>query len=361
MKKIFLFLGLIVSLNCAYSEKVMHLFIAINYLSDQMIADYQKICNCRLSQTYFNDPNEMLAKIAAGSEGYDVIEATSYAVEELNHMGKLQKLDKSRIIGLNNIESKYLNPVYDRGNVYSIPYAYTPVFLAYNQDKMKELDIIPNTWAVIFDHKYLKKLNGHITVFSSSRNVFAAALLYLGKDPNSTNINDLKSARNLIDKSSPYWAKFDNDSYYRGLLRGDIWVSMAYSVDIFKAILDAKSSKSPINLGAMMQKEGNMFEMDNLVIPKTAQSTDLAYKFFNMVLKPQSAYSLAVATGSSIPNQVAFKKLSPDLKNTPWIYPTDPTKNFTFTAYDPKTRILVNEMWTEIQMQCHDIKQSCNK
>jgi spermidine/putrescine-binding protein len=313
------------------------------------------MCNCKLSQSYFNDPNEMLAKIAAGSTGYDVIEATSYAVEELAKMGKLQKLDKSKIVGLNNIEPKYLNPLYDKGNVYSIPYAYTPVFLAYNVDKMIELGITPNTWAVIFDPKYLKKLNGRITVFSSSRNVFAAALLYLGYDPNTQNIQELKAARNLIDRSSPYWAKFDTDSYYRALLRGDIWVTMGYSTDIFKVIQDAKAIKSPIKIGAMMQKEGNMFEMDNLVIPAAAPDTNLAYEFINMVLKPENAYSLAVATASSIPNSVALHKLSPELKNTPWIYPTNQKKNFTFTAYKPKTRILVNEMWTEIQMKCHDV------
>ena len=180
----------------------MNLFIAVNYTTDQMIMEYQKICNCNLNQTFFNDPNEMIAKIAAGSNGYDVIEATSYAVEELAHMNKLQKLDKSKIKGLNNISPKFLNPPYDRGNQYSVPYAYTPIFLAFNVNKMKELNIVPNTWAVIFEPKYLKKLKGHVTVLASSRNVFAAALLYLNKNPNTNNIDDLNKARILIDNAA---------------------------------------------------------------------------------------------------------------------------------------------------------------
>ncbi|MBY0378920.1 MAG: spermidine/putrescine ABC transporter substrate-binding protein [Burkholderiales bacterium] len=355
MKKFLLMIFIILGFNLSYAKNKMNLFIAVNYLAGSTIIDYQQICNCKLQQSFFNDPNEMLAKIVAGSSGYDVIEATSYAVEELANMGKLQKLDKSKIIGLDNIEPKFLNAPYDRGNVYSIPYAYTPVFLAYNADKMKQLGIVPNTWAIIFNQKYLKKLNGHVTVFSSSRNVFAAALLYLGKNPNSTNINDLNLARGLINSASPYWAKFDTDSYYRGLLRGDIWVAMSYSIDIFKTIQDTKATKPPIKIGAMMQKEGNMFEMDNLVIPKDSPNTNYAYDFINVVLKPSNAYALASSTGSSIPNKTALDKLPLELKNTLWIYPTDPTKNFTFTAYDPKTLVLVNEMWTEIQMECHNI------
>ena len=331
----------------------MNLFIPVNYLADSTIKEFEKSCKCHLSQTLFNDPNEMLAKISVGATGYDVIEATSYAVEELIAMNKLQKLDKSKLHGLENIDKKYLNQVFDRNNLYSIPYAYTPVFLAYNEDKMKQLDIIPDTWGVIFNEKYLKKLKGHITVFSSSRNVFAAALLYLGKNPNSTNRQDLNLAKRLIEKSAKYWTRFDSDSYYRGLMRGDIWVSMSYSVDIYKILQDIKTSNLNIRIDAMMQKEGNMYELDNLVIPASANNLDYAYKFINITLQPSSSLDLANFTGSSIPNKVAYEKLDKKMKEIEWIYPHDMSKSHTFNAYDPTTRILVNEMWTEIQMQCH--------
>ena len=348
--KIFLFCGLFIANS--YAVRTMNLFIALNYLAPQTIIDFEKLCKCKLSQSFYNDPNEMLAKMVAGGSGYDVIEATSYAVQELAKMNKLQKLDKTKIVGLNNIESKYLNLEYDKGNIYSVPYAYTPVFLAYNKDKLQELGITPDTWGVIFDIKYLKKLKGHITVFSSSRNVFAAALLYLGKNPNSTDIRDLNLAKDLINKSSPYWAKFDSDGYYRGLLRGDIWVAMGYSVDVYKTIQDLKQSKSSIKIEGMLQKEGNMYEMDNLVIPKDAANLDLAYSFINTALSVRGAYFLSLATGASIPNSIASKQVSLELKQTPWIYPPKTSKMFTFLAYDPKTRIITNEMWTEIQMQC---------
>jgi spermidine/putrescine transport system substrate-binding protein len=340
-------------INFIYANPTMNLFIPVNYLASSTIKDFETNCNCHLAQTLFNEPNEMLAKISVGASGYDVIEATSYAVEDLIHMNKLQKLDKSKIIGLDNIDKKYLNQVFDPNNIYSIPYAYTPVFLSYNVDKMKQLGIVPDTWAVIFDENYLKKLKGHVTVFSSSRNVFAAALLYLGKDPNSTNFNDLKSASKLIEKATKYWTRFDSDSYYRGLMRGDIWLSMSYSVDIYKALQDIKSSNLKVKINAMMQKEGNMYELDNLVIPKVAKNIDYAYEFINMVLKPSSAIALANFTGSSIPNKVAFDKLDNRLKQIDWIYPQSTTKSYTFNAYDHQTKMLINEMWTEIQMQCH--------
>ena len=87
----FLFVGSI------YAKQSMNLFIPVNYLSDSTILDFESACHCHLSQTLFNDPNEMLAKISVGATGYDVIEATSYAVEDLVHMNKLQRLNRFKV------------------------------------------------------------------------------------------------------------------------------------------------------------------------------------------------------------------------------------------------------------------------
>lgn len=335
------------------AEQVLNLYIGSNYIANSTVERFEKICNCRLSQNYFNDNEEMLAKIVAGAKGFDVVVATNYAVEELAKMGKIKPLDLTKLPNL-----KYINPIFlskksDSKNIYSVPYAYTPVFLAYNRDKLKEIGIVPDTWAVIFNPTYLKQLKGKITVFNSARHVFAAALLYLGKNPNSTNMNDLLAAKALIEKASPYWAKYDSDSYYRALLRGDIWVSMSYSIDIYKAILDANNSRSKIIIEGMLQKEGNMYELDNMVIPVFNKKDKAAYEFINNALDPQSALELSTVTGSSIPNVTAFKSLSKNITNIEWIYPKNMKKMHTLISYDPKSRILINEMWTELQMQCH--------
>jgi spermidine/putrescine transport system substrate-binding protein len=360
LNKITLFIIFLVAACLSLAESTFNLYIGTNYIADPTIKRFEQLCKCTLYQNYFNDNGELLAKIAAGASGYDVMVPTSYAITDLIAMHKILPLDKSKIPNLKYVDKKFLNEPYDPGNKYSVPYAYNPVFLAYNVQKMKQLGINPNTWAVVFDPKYLVKLKGRITMFSSARNVFAVALLYLGKNPNSTNVDDLKAAQDLINRASPYWAKFDSDSYYRGLLRGDIWVSQSYSIDIFKAMLDAKNSHSKIQLGAQLQKEGNMYELDNLVIPSSTHHVDEAYAFINNALLPQSEYELSNLTGSSVPSQIAIDRLDKSISGLDWIYPHNMNKLQTFIAYPPKIRILTNEMWTEIQMQCHEICSTCN-
>ena len=44
---------------------------------------FEKECACRVVQDYYSDNEEMLAKLAAGATGYDIIVPTGNAVEAL--------------------------------------------------------------------------------------------------------------------------------------------------------------------------------------------------------------------------------------------------------------------------------------
>jgi len=352
VKIVFLYVALLAS-SFAYANKVINIYIAANYLADSTAQQFESECNCQLAQNYFNENDEMLAKFAAGASGYDVVVPTAYAAEQLVSMQKLQPLNLDRLPNLKNIDPQFLNQAYAPHNRYSVPYAYDNVMLAYNKKELQRLGIVADSWAVIFDPKYLKKLKGKVTVFNSQRNVFAAALLYLGKDPNSSNIDDLKQARAVIERAMPYWAKFDSDTYYRSLMRGNIWLAMSYSVDIFKTIQDLKDSHQEVTIDARLQKEGNMYELDNLVIPFYVSNTKLAYQLINNLLSTKSSIELANMTGASIMNKAALAKIDLTIKSTPWIYPANMQKMHSFKNYAPKIRIMINEAWLELQLSCH--------
>lgn len=352
MGKIILILcvGVVFCTKLVLAKEIVNIYTTSNYIADSTISQYEKSCNCELFLNYFSDPQEMMAKIAAGSRGYDIIIGTGYAVQDLYTMGKLAKLDLNKIVGLNNLESSALHQPFDKNNTFSIPYAYTVTAVGYNKTKLDKLGIVPNTWAIFFDEKYLKKLRGRVTVFDSQRNVYAAALLYLGKNPNSTNPQDLFLARKTIEKASQYWVRYDSTTYYRSLLNGDIWVAMSYSNDLFNTLQDARKAKIKYEIAGMLQKEGNMIELDNMVIPVDSKKQYLAYTFISTALLPSSAYNLSQETGASVPNKFAIKQLSSDITGFDWIYPKSNQKIYSFIAYPPKTRITTSEEWAEIKM-----------
>jgi spermidine/putrescine transport system substrate-binding protein len=104
---------------------VLHLFNWNNYLAPDSVRRFEAACNCRLSQDYYSDNEEMLAKLAAGASGYDIIVPTGNALDTLLRQGVLRPLDKSLLPNLKNIDPAYLDTPFDPGNKYSVPYAFT--------------------------------------------------------------------------------------------------------------------------------------------------------------------------------------------------------------------------------------------
>ena len=162
----------------------------------------------------------MLAKLAAGATGYDVIIPTSNAMDTLIRQGALRPLDKPLLPNLKNVNPSYLDTPFDPGNKYSAPYAYTLSLLGFNQEKIKELGLPTDTWAIIFEPRYLEKIKGRVTVLDSQRELMAAALKYLGYSVNDADEKHWKEAANLIVRAKPYWAAFSNTSYIKELAKG---------------------------------------------------------------------------------------------------------------------------------------------
>ncbi len=61
----------------------LHLYNWNNYISHETIARFEALCKCDVVQNYYSDNEELLAKLAAGAKGYDVLVPTSNAVQAL--------------------------------------------------------------------------------------------------------------------------------------------------------------------------------------------------------------------------------------------------------------------------------------
>src|SRR5262245_28043754 len=163
----------------AFAKDQLHLYNWNNYIAPETVKRFEDECKCEVVQTYYSDNEELLAKLAAGAKGYDILVPTSNAVTALLRGGQLQPVDKSKLPNLKNIDPAFLNQKFDPANKYSVPYAMSTTIIGYNDEKMKELGLPTDTWAVIFDPKYLEKVKGRVTVLDSSSELFAAAFKYL--------------------------------------------------------------------------------------------------------------------------------------------------------------------------------------
>jgi spermidine/putrescine transport system substrate-binding protein len=337
----------------AQAADTLHLYNWNNYISDQTIARFEAECRCKVAQDYYSDNEEMLAKLAAGASGYDLIVPTGNAVEALVRSKQLRSLDKTRLARLGNIKPAFMNAFFDPGNRYSVPYAYTVTLLGYNVEKLLALGLPTDTWALIFEPRYLEKLKGRVTVLDSQRELMAAALRYLGHSVNDTDEAKWKQARDLILRAKPYWAAFNASSYIKELTVGNIWLAHGYSNDMFQARADAEKAGRPFRIGYAIPREGAVLALDSMVLHRTGRHPELAQSFIDFMLDGENSAELTNLIGSGNPNRAAMAYIRPEIAHNRAVFPDAASMKRLemMRDLDRKSRRILNRIWTEIKLR----------
>ncbi|HEX5364503.1 MAG TPA: spermidine/putrescine ABC transporter substrate-binding protein [Gallionella sp.] len=337
----------------AQAADELHLYNWNNYISEATIARFEEQCACHVVQDYYSDNEEMLAKLAAGASGYDLIVPTGNAVESLIRQRALRPLDKRLLPNLRNIDPAWLDTAFDPGNRYSVPYAYTLTLIGYNSERLRGLNLPVDSWAVVFEPRYLEKLKGRITVLDSQRELIAAALKYLGYSANDTTESHWKQARDLIIRAKPYWAAFNASSYIKELTVGNIWLVHGYSSDIFQADLDAQKAGRDFRILVSIPKEGAVLALDSMVLHKSGPRPDLAHRFIDFMLDGRNSSELTNLIGSGNPNRDARRYILPEIAQNPAVFPdkSRQTRLEMLRDLDRHQRRVLSRIWTEIKLR----------
>src|SRR4026207_1870455 len=67
----------------------LHLYNWNDYIAPEAVKSFEAQCKCKVVQDFYGDNEEMLAKLAAGAKGYDVIVPTSNFVAGMAKAGRL--------------------------------------------------------------------------------------------------------------------------------------------------------------------------------------------------------------------------------------------------------------------------------
>ncbi|MBI5752830.1 MAG: spermidine/putrescine ABC transporter substrate-binding protein [Hydrogenophilales bacterium] len=337
----------------AQAADTLHIYNWNNYIGPQTLERFKIECACRVSYDTYGSNDELLAKLAAGAKGYDLLVPTGNAVESLIKQNALQPIDKQKLPHLNNLAPLYLNAAFDQGNVYSIPYAYTITLIGYNEDRMRALGIPTDSWAAIFEPKYLARIKGRVTVLDDQRELMAAALKYLGYSINDADEAHWRQAAQIIMRAKPYWAAFNNTSYIRLLSAGDIWLVHGYSNDMFQAADAARQAKRGIRIAYTVPREGAVLALDSMVIPRDAPRPDLAHRFIDFMLEGRNSAELTNLTGSGNPNQAALPFIEPVIAANRGIFPDQQVaaRLEQLRDLDRRKRRLMSRLWTEIKLK----------
>ncbi|GHC96828.1 putrescine-binding periplasmic protein [Pseudorhodoferax aquiterrae] len=314
----------------AQEEKVLNVYNWSDYIAEDTIANFEKETGIKVRYDNFDNNEIVHAKLVAGKTGYDIVVPSSYWAKLQADGGLLQKLDKSKLPNLKNLDPVLQEQLakLDPGNQYQVNWLWGYTTVGINVDKVKaalgSMPMPDNAWDLVFKPEYISKLKScGVSFLDSATEIVPAAMHYLGKPAYSRNQGDYAGVGPLLKTIRPYVTLFSSSGYINDMANGSICLALGWSGDINIARQRAIDGKTGQKIEALIPKTGGVLFFDVMVIPADAPHPDNALKFINYILRPEVHAGLSNKVFYANPNKESRKFIKPEVANNPTIFPTD--------------------------------------
>jgi spermidine/putrescine transport system substrate-binding protein len=326
--------------RAAAPKNRLNLLMWSEYIDPQVIRDFEKRYDCKVTLDVFEDLESMMAKLQqGGSSLYDVITPTNYVVPALLRLKLVQEIRHENVPNLANLEPRFASPYFDPGNRYTAPYQWgtNGIYL-----RKKPGQTLERTWGLFFDPA---KQPGPFMLIDGIRETIGAALKFRGHSLNSTSPRELLEVRDTLIETKRRCAGFEGGvgGKNRVLSRGVV-AAMAYNGDAVRGMREDPETEY------FVPEEGSEIWMDNMAIPVRAPNRTMAEKFINFVLEPETGARISNFNQYATPNRAALPFIEPKDRANPAIYPPPAVmEKLEFLRDIGPALKLYDEVWTQVK------------
>ena len=277
----------------------------------------------KVNYSTFDTNETMLTNIINGDAVVDVIAPSEYAIEKLLQHDLLEKIDKTKVSTISNVNSAIYEAVRnvfgtfttDGGETvditdYFVPYMWGTLGILYNADVVTEADLAKG-WGLLWNENGNEALNGKIFMKDSIRDS-CAAVMYLKEynllpDAHKNksvqeliNTNDdtmLAAVEELLVRQKDVLKGYEVDFGKQEMISEKGLVDLAWSGDALYAIEEAEASSSAPALDYFVPEVGGNVWFDGWVIPKNAKNKEAANYFIAFLNEPEIAMSNMLEIG----------------------------------------------------------------
>lgn len=296
--------------NMMNSEKVV-VYNWGEYLDPEVLTMFEEETGIDVVYEEFETNEILYPKISSGAIAYDVICPSDYMIQRMIENGLLAEINFDNIPNVKNIGKDYIEQSrqFDPENKYSVPYCWGTVGILYNKTMVDE----PITsWSVLWDEKY----KDNILMQDSVRDAFGVTLKYLGYSLNSTDLDELTEARDLLIKQKPLVQAYVIDQVRDKMIGNEAAIGVIYSGEAIYTQME-----NP-DLEYVIPEEGSNIWIDSWVIPKNAENKENAEKFINFLCRPEIALMNFEYITYSTPNIEARKMIEDEaIRNSEIAFP----------------------------------------
>lgn len=309
------------------------------YIGKETVPRFEKETGIKVNYEIFSGEEEMFSKLKAGVRGYDLIVATDYMLPKLKALRLIDPIPHDLLPGLKHIGPRFVDPLYDPGLAFTVPYLWGTTGIGFNASKVSPP---PDSWWALWDEKF----RGKISMLDNVREVIACALRLLGFPDNSKDPAQLEKAKDLLVRQRPLLKHYTSSTYIDELVNGELWLTQGWSGDVLQSAHERKF------IDYVIPKEGSFMWVDNLCLVRGSENRENAVRLIDYLLRPEVAAEITNTIRYATPNADARKLLDPKLLHDPRFFPTPEIESrLRFeTLLDPDSDELWNRIWQEIKL-----------
>ena len=289
----------------------------------------------------YESQDDMLAKLqAGGTSAYDVVIASDVVIPAMVKLKLIRPLQP--IANAANIDARFRDPPYDRGNAYSWPYQWGTVGLMYRTDRVRgEI-----SWALLFD---AARQPGPFVLMDEMRTTLAAAQLLLKSDVNSRVPEQIAAAGKLVldAKRSAKCLGFDGGvGGMNKVLAGEAALAMVYNGDA------VKNMPADGSCAFAVPREGSGIWVDVMTVSAQAPNPAGAHAFIDFILDAKVGAQLSNFVRYASPNAASKPMLTKADLDNPAIYPSAAVMDTLRYQEDVgEASAVYDEVWTAVKAQ----------
>ncbi|WP_199540472.1 extracellular solute-binding protein [Paraburkholderia kururiensis] len=313
----------------AHAEpEVVNVYNWGNSIGKATVANFEKATGIHVVYQEFDSNETLQAKLLSGNSGYDVVVPSDAFWTKQLQAGVYRPIDRTKLPNYTLLDPRLMTMLSadDPGNHYGIPWTWGTDGLGINVERVKAAlgkDAPLDSLALLFDPANAAKLKHcGISLLDSPRDMFGAALMYMHRDPNSTNPRDYQDALGVLKAIRPYVSQFSTGSYISDLSGGDVCIAFGWSGDVNVARRAALDSHRSYHIQYVLPKEGSPIWFDVMAIPKDAPHPEAALKWINFVISEQESANLTNDTSYPTAVPSANRLVPHEVLADPAVFPT---------------------------------------
>ncbi|MEP6713955.1 MAG: spermidine/putrescine ABC transporter substrate-binding protein [Terriglobia bacterium] len=264
------------ALSCARDKRPrLNVYNWSAYIDPAMLARFEAERGIRIRYGTYESNEEMLAKIASGNSGWDVVFPTHSRLAPMAAHGLIAPLDHRRLPGLQNLDVRFQRPVWDPTIQWGVPYMWNATGIAYNKAEVPQ----PHGWEALWS----PALRGRMTMLDDPEDVIGACLEKLHFPFSSGDEAQLTAAAAEAIRQKPLLRGYINAEVRDQLTAGDVLACQLWSTTAAQAI------RANRNLGFAFPEEGYPLYCDCAVVLRESTRYELAHEFLDFLLRPDVA------------------------------------------------------------------------